>query len=178
MTRLDAPQTLSQLIHDAICHCRTLDRQQYLPTASEWHRTIRDPVNDEQFHCAACLAGAYAATELGKLTSPETVLAYDLNPFDEDSDRLLLDHGISDKYTLYRTMVSLNHVRRGEYMHAVCVFYDTNVIAVEQRFSREQLDVVKSLPEPACWLFRDWTEFDMHLDSLEPVLSKLAAIGL
>ena len=146
MNEPSLPGTLSDALALAVKDARLLDRSLYQPHSRFWHgynTEFRDK-------CLVCLAGSIIARS-----------------FDVDS-RTITCPG---HYPLQidRKLRSINLCRRGDFLSAICMFYDRAVpVDIERR--------LLALAQPEHSEFIGWEQFESHLDSLEAILPALREI--
>ena len=161
------PESLAALLRQAIRDARSLDRSVYWPAYDTWHEPDFEyhhlvdiergfwPVSDvPDSRCHVCLGGAIIAGTLG--VGPRQYAA---------------PNGGRMTPLWNRALSALDHIRRGRYIEAALTRYGVENVTESLR---EQL---LGLPEPAKLDFRDWDDFNEHLDSLDGIADRLERIG-
>ena len=146
------PARLSDLIELAVADARRLNRNTYSPEHSEWHLAGSGP-NET---CQVCLAGCVIAGTLEH--GPETNIGV-----------LQLGDNIDDN-AWYDALITLDHVRSGQWKSAI--------MELGQQADTEQREAIEAIPKPKCSEFRNWDEFNTHLESLDRCIANLREIGL
>ena len=149
---MELPNDLSDLINRVIKYGRSLDREENMPNSAVWYEKIR--MNSGKDVCVFCTAG--------------TVMAFDEDVMANEGG--YCGPGAYYKYDTDTTnkLFAIDRIRTGNYVEALRFINERPI---------ENLDEVISIGRPDFEMFKDWEQFDQHLDSLEIVSNKLRTLG-
>ena len=138
--------SLAELIRVAVRDARQLDKAMYYPTASVWH----DPDAPTEEHqpaprCRVCDAGAVMAGTLGGKPNDERA------PSDYNN-------------RTGRALLALNHAREGDWEGAYLQL---------RQYERAHGVKHQLQPRPVDTSYQGWSQFESHLDSMEPCADAL-----
>ena len=152
------PQKLSDLLELAIADACELERYDYKPTWTTWHR--RNPGDGR---CMVCLAGAVIARTLG--CAAGTII--DIAAEDSTDPRSTT---ITDE-PWRQALLALDSAREGHWNEAFKYLHGS--------YPADELrDTLAALRGPSHRWFNGWDNFDAHLASLGDRASKLRELGL
>ena len=151
------PGKLSELIELAIADARRIDRRDYTPAAHAWH----DPVPGDP--CEICLAGAVIAATLG--CPKDTQIEISCVASEAPGTATVTDTAWQ------KALWALNDARGGNWPAALRSLGQTPLDEADRK-------KINRIPGPVRANFRNWTQFDAHLDSLADCAKQLREIGL
>ena len=154
------PGKLSDLIDLAVADARRLDRTTYTPDSSVWH----EPADDDC--CMICLAGSVIAETLKCPRDQKVELGDEDNP-DPDRVKSTTRNG-SWRSGRSTTPGTASGTGPNKALRAPDAPATTDDIL-------RQLDQRRVPEHPK---FKNWTEFDAHLESLTTCANKLRKLGL
>ena len=155
------PGKLSDLIDLAVADARRLDRTTYTPDSSVWH----EPADDDC--CMICLAGSVIAETLKCPRDQKVELGDEDNP---DPDRVKSTTRKMAAGALSARQRPARLLERG--LTRPCA-HPTH--PRQQTTSSVNFDQRRVPEHPK---FKNWTEFDAHLESLTTCANKLRKLGL
>lgn len=166
-TKIAPPKELSGMIRLAIADGRKADREIFQPFYEEFFLPIGGEFEiGTIFHeardiskCGVCTAGMILVGTLG--ISPQ---------LDENWEGYITPEW-SDK------IYALDHVRVGNALSAITIFYKMIEPRLDTFSYRELRDKIVNIPTPRSEKFHTWAQFDDHLDSLEIVADAYEKAG-
>ena len=157
--RTPPPGKRSDLIRLAVADARRLDPNDYTPQADVWH----EPDPHTPHACMICLAGAVIAATLDCPRS--TRIEIGRTPSTTPGTTTITDE------PWQHALWALDNARKGDWTGALYTLGPIDEI-------KQLKDRLESIPGPEHPQFRNWAEFNAHLDSLADRAGQLRELGL